>query len=67
MPGMRVTDPIKTIVNTKGLCSECVRLLHGSMVISTLMYGRETVTCKEKENLRIKAVQKSNLSESEKD
>ena len=44
-----------------GICSLSVRDLHETLLIPVLMYGSETMLWKEKERLRIRAVQKDNL------
>ena len=41
---------------------ECARVLHESLFVPVLMYGRETTIWKEKKRSRIKDVKMDNLS-----
>ena len=40
---------------------ECAKFLHETLVVPVLMYGSDTLLCKEKERYRIRAVQMDNL------
>lgn len=48
MKDRKVGAAIRVILNTKGLSLKCVRLLHESMFVTTLVYGSETFWGKKK-------------------
>ena len=60
--GRRVASAIRSLVNAKILKLECARVLHESLFVPVLMYGRETTIWKEKKRSRIKDVKMDNLS-----
>ena len=39
--GRRVADAIKFLVNAKSLQLECIRVLHKTLVMPVIMYGRD--------------------------
>ena len=49
------------LVNDRSLKFECARVLHESLLMPVLTWGRETVIWREKERSRIRAVQMNNL------
>ena len=57
----RVAGAIRSLVNARNLQLECTRVLHESLLVPVLMYGRETMICSEKERSRIRAVQMDNF------
>ena len=59
--GKRVTGAIRSLVNAMILHHECARVSHESLLVPVLMYNSETMTWKEKEKSRIRAVQIDNL------
>lgn len=61
MNGRRIAWAIRALINTKELSVECARLLHETMLISTLVYGGETMIWKAVLKSKIKAVQIDNL------
>ena len=46
--GRRVSDAIRSLVNTRSLQLGCVRVLHQSLVVAALPFGIETMVLKEK-------------------
>ena len=59
--GKRVAGAIKSLVNARDLQLECARVLHETLLIPVVMYGSETMSWKEKERFKIRAVQMDNL------
>ena len=59
--GRRVAGAIRCLVNATDLQLECDRALHETLLVPVLTYGSETMLCKVKEILRIKAVRIDNL------
>ena len=59
--GGKVAGAIKSLVNARDLQVECARVLHEILLVPVLMYGNETMSWKEKERSRIRAVQMYNL------
>ena len=55
--GRRVAGAIRSLVNV----FEFARVLHETLLVSLLMYGNETMLCREKERSRVRAVQMDNL------
>ena len=46
--GRRIADAIRSLVNARSLHHECVRILHGSLlVVPVLKYGSETMVWRE--------------------
>ena len=46
--GRRIADAIRSLVNARSLQLECVRILHGSLlVVPVLKYGSETMVWRE--------------------
>ena len=41
--GRKVADAIRSLVNTRGLQLECVRVLHIGLLMPVLLYGSETM------------------------
>ena len=58
--GKRVAGAIRSLVYSRSLQLECVRLLHESLLMPVLTYGSETIIWREKERCRIWAVQMDN-------
>ena len=59
--GRRVADAIRSLVNARDLQFERARVLHETLLVPVLMYGSETMFCKEEERSRIRAVQMDNV------
>ena len=59
--GRRVAGAIRSLVNTRDLQLECVKVLHETLLIPVLMYGSETMLWRDKERPRIMAVLMDNL------
>ena len=59
--GRRVAGAVRSLFNARGLRLECVRVLHGSLIVPVLMNGSETMVWKEKERSSIRAVHIHNL------
>ena len=59
--GKRVEGAIRSMVNTRSLQLQCAMVLHESLLVPILTYGRETMIWREKERSRIRAVQMDNL------
>ena len=57
--GRRVAGAVRSLFNARGLRLECVRVLHGSLIVPVLMNGSETMLWKERS--RIRAVEMDNL------
>ena len=57
----KVAGAIRPLVNARDLQLEYARVLHETLPVPVLMYGRETMLWKEKERSRIRAVQMDNL------
>ena len=57
----RVAGAEISLVNARSLQLECGRVLHESLLVLILTYGRETMTLREKEGSRIRAVQMDNF------
>ena len=57
----RVAGAIRSLVNAMSLQLECARVLQESLLVPVLTYGSETMTWREKQRSRIKAVQMDNL------
>ena len=47
--GMRVAGAIRFLVNARSLQPESARVLHESLLVPVLTYGRETMIWREKE------------------
>ena len=58
--GRNVASVIRSLINTRDLQLECVRVLHETLLVPVLMYGSETMLWKE-ERSRIRDVQVNNL------
>ena len=56
----KVLGAVRSLVNAKDLQLDCVRVLHETLLVHVLVYGSETMFCKE-ERSRIRAVQTDNL------
>ena len=52
---------IRSLVYARDLHLECGRVLHETLLVPFLMYGSETLSWKEKERSRVKAVLMDNL------
>ena len=59
--GRGVAGSIRSLVNARGLQLECVMVLHESLLVPVLTFSSETMTCKEKERSRIRAVHMDTL------
>ena len=59
--GGRVAGTIRSLVIVKDLQLKCARILHETLLVPVLMYGREPMLWKEKERSKIRAVQMDNL------
>ena len=46
--GRRIAGVIRSLVNVRGLQLQCARVLHETLLVPVLMYGRETVIWKNK-------------------
>ena len=57
----RIAGAIRSLVNAKDLQSECARVLHETLHVTTLMYCSETMLWREKEKSRVRVVQMGNL------
>ena len=49
------------LINARSLRLECARVLHESLLVPVLTYGRETMIWREKERSRVWAVQMDNF------
>ena len=47
--GMRVADAIRSVVNANDFQLECVKVLHETLLVLFLMYGRDNVMAREGE------------------
>ena len=61
--GKRVTGAIRSLVIARDLQLECARVLHETLLVTVLTYNDETMLWKEKERIRVRAVQMDNLRE----
>ena len=59
--GRRVAGTTRSLVNARGLQLECVKVLQETLLVSILIYGRETMLWKEKEISSIRVVHMDNL------
>ena len=59
--GKRVAGTIGSLVNARSLMIECARVLHELLLVLVHTYGSETMIWREKEGIRIRAVQTDNL------
>ena len=59
--GRRVAGAIRPLVTARSLQLECARVLHEALLVIVLTYGSETMTWREKERSRFRAVQMDNL------
>ena len=57
----KVVGVIRSLVNTSSLQLEYARVLHKGLLVPVLLYGRETMIWREKEESRIKGVKMDNL------
>ena len=53
----RVASAIKSLVNARDFQLECATVLHETLLVPVLMNGSETMSSKEKERSRIRALQ----------
>ena len=58
-----MADTIRSLVNARDLQLECFIVLHETLLLPVFMYGIKTVLWKEKERLRIRAVQMDNFTD----
>ena len=54
--GGELQVPSGPLVNARDLQLECARVMHETLLVPVLMYGSETMLCKEKMISRIRAV-----------
>ena len=59
--GRMVAGATRSLVNGRNLQLQYARVLHETLLVPVLMYGSETMLCKEKERSRMRAVQMYNL------
>ena len=59
--GKMVAGAVRSLVNSRSLQFECVRVLRESLLVPVLMDSSETMIWREKERFRIRAVQMDNL------
>ena len=52
--GRRIASDIRSLVNARDFQLECAIVLHTTLLVPVLMYGRETMIWKEKERSRIR-------------
>ena len=57
----RVTGAIRPLVNARDLQLDCARVLYEKLFVSVLMYSSATMSWREEERSRIRAVQMDNL------
>ena len=60
--GRRIVGAIRSLINARDLQLEYAKVLHETLLVTVLMYGSETLLCKE-ERCRIRTVQMDNLKE----
>ena len=59
--GWRVAGTIRFLVNAWSLQLGCAKILHESLLKPVLTYGSETMIWREKERLRVRAIQMDNV------